>query len=82
MQTWGTIDAFLLTHELDAPNEHCPDLWVSLVASVRAAFSGAVSAAMSTPVLQPSINALEPWLDSLDFVGIECYFQVRASSMR
>lgn len=31
---------------------------------------------MSTPVLQPKVYAIEPWLSSLDFVGIECYFQV------
>jgi len=66
---WG-LDAFLLTHELAVPNLHCPELWATLLVQVREVFKGAVSAVLyfeTTPE-----NA--PWVASLDFLSVDCYF--------
>jgi hypothetical protein len=69
---WGTIDAFLISHELTVANGVCPDLWRALLFATRAAFpGGAVSAALMQP---SSIAAASPWAADLDFLGVDCYF--------
>jgi len=67
--TWG-VDAFLLAHELAVPNLHCPLLWMDLLAAVRSVYGGAVSSVLYFE----STQANAPWVASLDFLSVDCYF--------
>ncbi|KAA0148284.1 hypothetical protein FNF28_07466 [Cafeteria roenbergensis] len=67
------LDAFLISHELQSAVEHCPDLWAALLARTRAAFKGQVSVAFNPPVVDNWRQSL-PWIRTLDFVGVDCYF--------
>lgn len=67
------MDAFLISHELQSAVEHCPDLWASLLSRTRAVFKGQVSVAFNPPVVDNWRQSL-PWITTLDFVGVDCYF--------
>jgi hypothetical protein len=66
--------AFLTSHELQTAVSVCPDRWASIVSSVRAVYSGNVTAAFQPNLLDPaSLAPLLPWITTLDFSGIDCY---------
>ena len=70
------VDAFLLSHELQQAVTVCPDLWLAQLAAVRAVFSGRVSTAFNPdgPAILPPAVAAAPWVQALDFIGVDCYF--------
>jgi hypothetical protein len=68
-------DAFLVAHELQVPVEQCPDLWTAMIQSVRDSFTGLVSVAFNHPVVDHWKQS-QPWISTLDFIGVDCYFGV------
>jgi len=70
------VDAYLLSHELQQAVTVCPDLWLAQLAAVRAVFSGRVSTAFNPdgPAILPAAVAAAPWVQALDFIGVDCYF--------
>jgi len=68
------VDAFLLSHELQAAVAVCPDRWAAALAQVRAVYKGNVSTAFQPDILDPvALASVAPWAQDLDFVGIDCY---------
>lgn len=74
------VESFLISHELQAANVHCSELWYDILAAVRAVYNGSVSAAFEAPVLggldRVPWAGNQPGRDSLDYVGIDCYFSL------
>lgn len=65
------VDSLLLAHELYLPNHHCPALWASLLAQVRAVFKGSVSSVIQNGDTPTSLGG--QWASDLDYLGIDCY---------
>ena len=75
-QAWG-VDAYLLSHELMRATEVCPDLWAAQLSAVRGVFKGEVSTAFNPdgPSILPAAVSSAPWVQALDWIGVDCYFQ-------
>jgi len=67
------MDAFLVSHELQTAVKNCPDRWAALLMTVRVAASGTMSVACTAPVVDHCAQS-KPWIDTLDFLGVDCYF--------
>eukprot|EP01006_Ploeotia_vitrea_P013021 TRINITY_DN3422_c0_g1_i1.p1 TRINITY_DN3422_c0_g1~~TRINITY_DN3422_c0_g1_i1.p1 ORF type:complete len:787 (-),score=27.39 TRINITY_DN3422_c0_g1_i1:1184-3514(-) len=68
------VDEFLISHELDVPTRHCNNLWSELLKNVRKVYSGRVSVAFVTQLIQHYKTV--DWIADLDYIGVDCYYHL------
>ena len=51
----------------------CPERWTALTAEVRMVYSGLVSAAFLSNVLEPEAPKYLGYAKDFDFLGVDCY---------
>ena len=71
-----STDVYLLSHELQQAVTVCPSLWLDQLTQVRNVYKGLVSTAFNPDgdSILPSYVSSAPWVQELDFIGVDCYF--------
>ena len=73
------VEAFHVGHELHSllTNPGNEAHWRELIAKVRAVYKGKVSVAFNgNPFFDDMDRGGVPWLDALDFIGLDCYWPI------
>jgi hypothetical protein len=71
-----SVDIYLLSHELQQAVTVCPLLWQDQLNKVRSVYKGLISTAFNPDgdSILPDIVTSASWVQSLDFIGVDCYF--------
>jgi len=79
-EAMGGVEALIVAHELELPASKCGDHWSSLLAAIRAVFSGKLLVALGGDVLTAPPQEVA-WLRQLDLLGFECYMGNTTASL-